>query len=81
MQEKTLQTPRSALREGRPCSRPIEKTMVRKAVPLQPRKDHGVNTFTLQPVEEPHQSRQGGQEEAGAHGKPLLEQAPGRSWG
>lgn len=39
------------------------------------------NTFTLQPVEEPHQSREEGHEETGARGKPLLEQAPGRSCG
>lgn len=42
MQEKTLQTPKSAKREERTCSRPMEKTMVRKAAPLQPMKDHGV---------------------------------------
>lgn len=42
MQEKTAQLPRSAKRGGRTRSRPMEKTMVRKAVPLQPMKDHGV---------------------------------------
>lgn len=42
MQEKILQTPRSAKRDERTCSRPMEKTMVSKAAPLQPMKDHGV---------------------------------------
>lgn len=42
IQEKTLQTPRSAKREGRTCSRPMEKTMIKKAVPLQPMKDHSI---------------------------------------
>jgi len=46
-------------KEGMRCSRdqiplqPLEKTMVRQAVPLQPMEDHGGEDIHLQPVEDP----------------------------
>ena len=63
MRETTLQTPRSAKKEGEevlqaPEQReiplqPVVKTMVRQAVPLQPMDVHGGADIHLQPVEDP----------------------------
>ena len=62
MREPALQTPRSVQKEGRRCSgaeiplQPVVmKTMVRQAVPLQPREVHRGADLHLQPWERrPH---------------------------
>lgn len=79
MHEKTLQTPRSAKREGMLQAHGGEHG--EGGCPTAAHEGPWCNTFTQQPLEEPRQSRQRGHEEAGAHGKLLLEQAPGRSSG
>jgi len=60
----------------------VEKTMVKKAVPLQPMEVHGGADSHLQHVEYPTLEQvdapKGG---CDINGKPVLEQAPGRTCG
>ncbi|GAB0184744.1 hypothetical protein GRJ2_000939700 [Grus japonensis] len=60
---------------------PVEKTMVRQAVPLQPMKDDGRADIHLQPVEDPTLEQVDAQRRLWPHGKPTLEQAPDRTCG
>ena len=59
MRGTTLQTPRSVQKEGvlqaleQIRLQPMEKTMVRQAVPLQPMEDDGGADIHLQPMEDP----------------------------
>ena len=61
MRETTLQTPRSVKKEGEEVLQaleqiplqPVGKTMVRQAVPLQPREVHGGADIHLQPRADP----------------------------
>ena len=61
MRERTLQTPRSAKKEGEEVFplpeqiplQPVVKTMVKQVVPLQPVEVHGGAHIHLQPVEDP----------------------------
>ena len=61
MRERTLQTPRSAKKEGEEVFplpeqiplQPVVKTMVKQVVPLQPVEVHGGEHIHLQPAEDP----------------------------
>ena len=61
MRERTLQTPRSAKKEGEEVFplpeqiplQPVVKTMVKQVVPLQPVEVHGGAHIHLQPAEDP----------------------------
>ena len=53
---------------------PVGKTMVRQAVPLQPREVHGGADLHLQPGEDPTPDQMGSRRRLGPRGKPTLEQ-------
>ena len=54
---------------------------MRQAVPLQPREDHGGADLHLQPGEDPMPEQGDARRRLWPHGKPPLEQAPGRTCG
>jgi len=60
---------------------PMEKTMVRQAVPMQPMGVRGGADIYLQAVEDPTPEQMGAQRRLSPHGEPTLEQAPGNTCG
>ncbi|GAB0180407.1 tRNA:m(4)X modification enzyme TRM13 [Grus japonensis] len=57
------------------------KTMVRQAVPMQPKEVHGGADIHLQPVEDTTPEQMDAQRRLCPCGKPALEQAPGKTCG
>ncbi|PKU39849.1 rna-directed dna polymerase from mobile element jockey-like [Limosa lapponica baueri] len=60
---------------------PVVKTVVRQAVPLQPVEVHGGADIHLQPMKNPTLEQVDDQRRLRPHGKPMLEQASGRTCG